>query len=164
LGILGGAVFFCVLVLFLMLKLPEQNSVQAEITLLEENIKNIKALEINEKELREYHDVLKSAIDKEEKSYYTTEERDLTQLSLQMLALFERYQLHYTRLQKVDAKDGSYIEFSLDGALLNVLRFLDDIYSKPKYLNVTFFSFNNKNGFINTTIRMNYGESTEIHN
>jgi hypothetical protein len=79
-----------------------------------------------------------------------------------MLSLIRKNGLTYNRLNKVDAKDGNYIEIGLSGNIVNVLRFFKEIYSQPKYLNVNFVTLNNTRGLVKTTIRMNYGTVAEI--
>ncbi|HEQ72068.1 MAG TPA: hypothetical protein ENN69_06225 [Spirochaetia bacterium] len=160
--VLSGSVFLCLLFLFLVLRLPEIDRVRSDIALLEESIRSIKSLEVNEKELTEYHEALKTAIQLETSRYVLPEERDLTRLSLEMLALLKKHRLSYNRLGKVNTRDGMYIEISISGALINVVGFLEEVYRRPKYLNIYFLTLNNRSGAASAVIRMNYGEITGL--
>lgn len=158
LGIVGASALLCVCILFLVVKLPEIREVQSRIGILEENIRNIKALEINEQDLTAYYDALKAGVAREKAGFYDAVERDLTALSLEMLSLLKKHRLNYTRLNKVDYQDGSYIEIALNGALVDIVAMLQEIYDRPKYLNISAFTLNNTSRTANATIRINYGE------
>lgn len=160
--VLGVAVAFCLFILFLVVKMPEINEVQSSINVLEESIRSIKSLEVNEKDLTEYFGVLKTGITAEKERYHAVEDQDMTQLSLEILDIVKKHGLTYTRLNKVDSESGSYIEIAMNGALPNIVSFLQEIYERPKYLNIYFLTLNNTSRTANATIRMNYGEITDV--
>ena len=162
LKILVALVVACVLAVFLALVLPEAGRLQSEINLLEKGIANARSLEVNQKELGEYYENLKDRIEKEEWSYYPAGERDLTRLGIRMLSLIKREGLTYDRLTKADSKDGSYVEVGLSGNVVNLLRFLKEIYGEPKYLSVEYLTVSNKNGRMKAVLRMNYGMAPKI--
>jgi hypothetical protein len=157
-----AALLACGLMLFLAMKAPELKEVGTKINSLTENIKRVKALEVNETELGKYYDKLKIDIQKEKESFYTEDERDLTRLGIRLLALLKKHGLSYSRLNKVDSADGNYLEISLGGTIVRLLNFLEEIYAYPKYLSVNYLTINNKNGQVKVTIRMNYGELAEV--
>jgi hypothetical protein len=162
LKMLAGVAVVCALGIMLVLTAPQVSTLQDQIGKFEQGIGNAKSLEVNEKELGVYYETLKKEIQKEKQSFYTADERDLTVLGIRMLSLIRKNGLTYNRLNKVDAKDGNYIEIGLSGNIVNVLRFFKEIYSQPKYLNVNFVTLNNTRGLVKTTIRMNYGTVAEI--
>jgi hypothetical protein len=159
---LGVTLAGCALIVLLADKLPEIGELRSAIAMSEENIGNIQSLQVNETELEENYERLGQAIALEKDRYYYPEERDLTRLGMKMLSLVRRNGLRYTRLNKVDSKDGSHVEIALNGGIVNVMGLLKDIYANPKYLNVVFLSVNNKSGRANVTLRINYGESAPL--
>ena len=162
LKILIASLAACALAVFLALVIPAAGGLRSEIDLLEKGIANAKSLEVNQKELGEYYENLKSRILKEKESYYPAGEQDLTRLGIRMLSLIKREGLTYNRLNKVDSKDGSYIEIGLSGGVVNLLRFLKEIYAEPKYLSVDYLTVSNTNGRMKAVLRMNYGMAPKI--
>jgi hypothetical protein len=150
------------LAVFLAFTLPEAGRLQSRIAALEQGIENAKTLEVNEKELGAYYEKLESQIEKEKQSYYAAEEQDLTRLGMRMLALVKRNGLTYSRLTKVDSKDGNYLEIGVSGNVVGLLRFLQEIYGEAKYLNVDYLTMSNDNGRVKATVRMNYGMAPQI--
>ncbi len=162
LKILGASAAVLALVLLFAFTLPLVGRLQTQTALLERGIASAKSLEVNEKELGAHYESLKSAIQKEKESYYPAEERDLTRLGIRMLSLVRRNGLSYNRLNKVDAKDGNYLEIGVSGNVVNLLRLLREIYAEPRYLNVDYLTVSNKDGQVKAVLRMNYGTAPKI--
>jgi hypothetical protein len=152
----------CGLIVLLATQLPQLKDLQAQISQSEEMIANIQSLKVNEAELEENYTRLQQAMAGEKDRYDTPAERDLTRLGIRMLALIRKNGLRYSRLNKVDSSDGSYVEIALSGRIVNIMRLLKDTYANPKYLNIIFLSVSHKSGTTNATLRINYGESAPL--
>ncbi len=162
LKLLGAALAGLALVLLLAAQVPEWRSLQDEIARREMIIGNIQALRVNEAELGRNYDRLTGAIATEKDRYYASQEQDLTRLGIRMLALVRKNGLRYTRLNKVESRDGRFLEVALEGHIVDIMRLLDDIYANPKYLNVSFLSISTKAARTSATLRINYGERAPV--